>query len=281
MLSQIWERFVGDYSAVTVEPPEVQLYDPDEPRDYHGRWTRAGSPGPWVDRQVAPDEELVNPIDRSMPVPEKASALRKRSEKNFPLLKGLMEKLDKLLGTRSKANLKKEETIAEKAQRPSIVAGKPWHSVEHLRDALRAKTIVSNLDQIEDAVKLAVSQGAEPVKIDTRKMFVPKEWGFRAVMIDLKLPDGQLAEWYLPIEEVEEVKDHCHLLYEKWRDCKYSDLSDSERAEYIKDAKRSKRAYDEALAEARKRLGQSAKAWEASLTNLSASLEPLMSSKFA
>jgi len=55
--------------------------------------------------------------------------------------------------------------------------------------------------------------------IDLDKMFDPKDWGWRFVAFDLRMPNGQLVEFYMPFQELEQAKkDGNHALFDKWRD---------------------------------------------------------------
>jgi hypothetical protein len=42
------------------------------------------------------------------------------------------------------------------------------------------------------------------VKTDVEKLLKPKRWGWRFVAFDLRFPNGQLVEYYLPPLELDE-----------------------------------------------------------------------------
>ncbi len=67
----------------------------------------------------------------------------------------------------AKTNLKLEERIIEKAARPEILARKPWHDVEHIRDALRFKTVSSTFEDCGKAQGIVLKEtDAQVVKLD-------------------------------------------------------------------------------------------------------------------
>jgi hypothetical protein len=55
------------------------------------------------------------------------------------------------------------------------------------------------------------------VKIDVRKLLMPKKWGWRFVAFDLRMENGQLCEYYLTFEKLARVMWDTHRIYEKWR----------------------------------------------------------------
>ena len=50
-------------------------------------------------------------------------------------------------------------------------------------------------------------------------MWTPKEWGWRFSGLDIRMPNGQIVEYYMPLAEldVQETKGLNHQLFEKWR----------------------------------------------------------------
>jgi hypothetical protein len=84
-------------------------------------------------------------------------------------------------------------------------------------------------------------------------MFEPNPWGWRAVMFDLRMPDGQLVEYYLTVTEIMDANDNVHhTLYEKWRNAASADVS----GEFGRDLDTSNAAFDEALDQYLNRTGQ-------------------------
>src|SRR5208283_2288194 len=92
----------------------------------------------------------------------------------------------------------------------------------------------------------ARAKGFEIVKPDTDKVLAPKEWGWRIAAFDMKMPNGQLVEYYLPVKELEAVKKDNHVLFEKWRNKKLSDLTPQETREYQADLRTSNEKYQKA-----------------------------------
>lgn len=211
---------------------------------------------PAVEELRRPMHEIINPINPEHPPEEKLAQIAALTQQNVPLLTAITDRIDRELGTESKVNVKRPETIAEKAKRPSIVAKKPWHDMEHIRDTLRFKTVISNLNQVEPAFDMLAKQGVSIVKIDTGKLFEPKEWGWRIIAFDLRMPNGQLVEWYLPLKELEEAKGAGHLIFEKWRD-KTPDEIKAQMPEYEADIRKSFDGYDSAFKAALDRMGLS------------------------
>jgi hypothetical protein len=156
----------------------------------------------------AGDAAIRNPIDFDATPEVKLAQLKNLTEQNVPVVQKLVEDLNaKLAGTVSKLNVKEDAKILEKASRPSILAKKPWHGVEHIRDSLRFKTVIDRIDQLPGIVDVLKEHGVGVVKVDTAKLLEPGPWGWRIVALDLQLPNGQLVEHYMPIKELEYEAD--------------------------------------------------------------------------
>lgn len=125
-----------------------------------------------------------------------------------------------------------------------------------------------------------MSQPLTPISsrnIDLDKMFDPKEWGWRFVAFDLRMPNGQLVEFYMPFQELEEAKKAGnHAIFDKWRDTTKAEKWER-REEYEANLRESHRLYDEAWRLAIKRLGLSETAAVASFKNSAADLESALS----
>jgi hypothetical protein len=183
------------------------------------------------------DEDIVNPIDRAAKEEEKVKALSRLSLENEPKVKEFLEKLDRKYGTESKMSFKAPEKILEKASRPSIRARKPWHDVEHVRDSFRFKTVLENIEQLPQIAEDLKKAGFTVIKTDTNKVLRPGFWGWRIAAFDLKMPNGQLVEYYLPLKELEEAKKNGnHELFEKWRNEDPETMSKEKQKEYLSDA---------------------------------------------
>jgi hypothetical protein len=203
----------------------------------------------------APLESIVNPIDADATPQEKVRQLQELTRENKPLVDDFIKQIDDEFGTTSKANEKLPENILSKATRPSIVARKPWHDVEHIRDSFRFKTVLDDIRQLPDIVSRLEPAGFEIVKRDTSKLIEPMEWGWRIASFDLRAPNGQLIEYYLPVKELEGAKKEGHKIFEKWRDVPFESMSADQRAERAVDIQRSKDLYQNAWDASLKRLG--------------------------
>lgn len=207
-----------------------------------------------------PPQEIVNPIDRSATPQEKLRQLEALTAENRPVVAEIMATIDRVLGTKSGDNAKLPENILSKASRPSILARKPWHDVEHIRDSYRFKTVVTSLEQVGQALEIVRGAGVGLVKVDTAKLFEPGEWGWRIVSFDLRMPNGQLVEWYLPIREMEAAKkEGGHHLFENWRNKTSAEMLE-ERSEYFADLMASRALYDQAFRQAVARMGYATEA---------------------
>lgn len=233
------------------------------------------------DEDYLRDEDIYNPIDRTATQEKKAWQLRKLADENQPFIDEIIQEIDKERGTSSKSSYKKIENIITKANRPSILKEKPWFDVEYVRDSFRFKTVINSFDDIIPAVQKFIDQGIEIIKLDTKKMLNPKEWGWRFVAFDLRFPNGQLVEYYMPLKEQEAAKKAGnHALFEKWRNTEEQERIEK-KAEYFKDLQESNNRYQEAWETALARLGLDESAAEASWKNVEASLLSLTRSKLS
>jgi len=230
-------------------------------------------------RPAAPANEPVNPIDLSASPEEKAAQLKELSLENEPIVADIMSQIQKDLGIETGDSHKKPETIMSKAERPSILADKPWHDVEHIRDSYRFKAITNKLEDYTQIAKILVGKGIKIIKLDTSKMLAPKEWGWRFAAFDLQMPNGQLVEFYAPLQELEAAKKGGnHKLFDKWRDSTKEQRREN-RAEFEKDLETSHNQYQAGWDQAIGRLGLDSSAAAASWKSISASLESVIRSK--
>jgi hypothetical protein len=204
------------------------------------------------------EQNIVNPIDPRLPTNAKIDALYALSHHNEQLINDFIIMIDTKYGTSSELNYKTSDKIIEKASRPSIKQDKPWFDIEHIRDCLRFKTVLDDitvLPQIIDAIK---SSNFNVIKIDTRKMLNPRLWGWRAVILDLQLPNGQLVEYYLIVKEIEQAKSAGnHQLYEKWRNRRMDKLNETQYIELYTDQEISCSTYMRAWSSYLQRTNQS------------------------
>jgi N12 class adenine-specific DNA methylase len=189
------------------------------------------------------ESQIVNPIDRKATPEEKARQLQALSEANKPIVQDFIDQIDRDFGTESKWNEKLPENIISKGSRPSILKQKPWHGIEHLRDSFRFKTILNDIRELPEIAARLPPIGASIIKSDTAKVLKPKEWGFRIAVFDLRMPNGQLVEYYLPIREMEAAKKEGHKLFERWRNRDQADLSEQETKDMAADMQRSRDLY--------------------------------------
>jgi len=195
------------------------------------------------------EQEIVNPVDPQANDDEKVRQLKRLSKENELKVKEFLDAIDTKYGTESKTSQKEDHKIIEKAHRPSIKERKAWFKVEHIRDSFRFKTV---LKDIEDLPKIAQdlknSRLFEVVKSDTRKVLEPDYWGWRIAVFDLKMPNGQLVEYYLPVKELEEAKqDGNHQTFEKWRNVDMKAMTNEQALEYSKAVRQSFFKYDKAF----------------------------------
>lgn len=238
----------------------------------------------WSSKSAPIDEkDIVNPIDRAAPPEQKLEQLKALTAENVPNVQALVDDLNKALpGTQSKLSAKEDAKILEKAARPEILKNKPWHGVEHIRDALRFKTVIDSVDQLPQIVDTLKQHGVQVVKVNTGKVLNPGPWGWRIAALDLRMPNGQLVEHYMPLRELEAAKKAGnHDLFDKWRNRDTSTLSAEERRQMLKDMAESKWKYQAAWDAAVSRTGLDETAARASLKSFSASAESLTGNQSA
>lgn len=220
------------------------------------------------------ERDITNPIDRAAPLEIKVQQLQKLSLENEERVGDFLESIDKQFGTESKYNFKQPDRIAEKAQRPEILRKKPWFDVEHIRDGFRFKTVLSNLTVLPRIAEQLKASGFEIIKIDTDKLLNPGLWGWRIVVFDLKMPNGQLVEYYLPVSELESAKNAGnHEIFENWRNKDLSKLTDEETVEFMRDQDSSDNTYETAWKEYLARTNQTEQHIEQILAQLYEVLE--------
>lgn len=203
-----------------------------------------------------PERDIVSPIDRNAPPEEKVRQVEVLSRQNEQPVRKFLAGIDEEFGTTSGVSFKKPENIIEKSTRPYIRAAKPWFDIEHVRDAFRFKTVISDLRQLPEIIGRVSKLGATVVKADVGKIINPKEWGWRIPSFDLRMPNGQIVEYYLPIKEQEAAKKvGNHALFEKWRSRDLGKLTHAERLEYEADVTTSRKSYQQAWEAYLKRSG--------------------------
>jgi hypothetical protein len=97
------------------------------------------------------------------------AALKKLTEQNHPLLEKLTAAIDARLGTESRLSIKTDQSLLNKARRPSILAETPWFRVEHVRDSLRFMTAIRDPGDVGSILGMLLDARIRLVKIDVRK----------------------------------------------------------------------------------------------------------------
>lgn len=193
---------------------------------------------------TTPERNITNPVDSTLSDAEKIAALGRLTKENFPVIQKLTRRIDRKLGTESKVSIKTDKSILNKAHRPSILAEHPWFAVEHVRDSLRFMTAIKDVGQIGDIMGLLVRAHIKLVKIDVRKLVVPKKWGWRFIAADIRMPNGQICEYYITFEKLARVMWDTHRIYERWRQAKLEDgRARRDNPQYLNDLRRSKTCY--------------------------------------
>lgn len=220
---------------------------------------------------LAPESLITNPLDPLSTPEVKLEQIHRLTSENKPIVDSFLGEIDSELGTTSKSSIKEDAAILSKASRPSIIKENPWHDVEHVRDTFRFKTVINSVDDLPKIAEKLAAKGWEILKIDTAKMLRPKAWGWRFVALDLRMPNGKLVEYYMPLKELEAAKKGGnHKLFEKWRNENIDELSPDRLAEYLIDLETSSAAYDAAFNAALERTQTDVNAVRAALDNFEA-----------
>ena len=208
-----------------------------------------------IEEDVVAVQEIKMPIDDNLPPDQIRAQVRSLTEENTPIIKNLIKRIDEKFGTESGDNIKDLAKVIQKANRPSILAKKPWHKVSHIRDSYRFKTVIEDFRDVPAIFNELLASGISLVKVDTGKLFDPKEWGWRIIAFDLRMPNGQLVEWYLPIKELEvQKKAEGHLLFEEWRNKTPEEILEQNDA-YMETIRKSWNGYDQAFQSSLDRMG--------------------------
>ncbi len=222
------------------------------------------------------DREIVNPIDPAASPADKVRQLERLTEQNKPIVQAFIRELDQALGTRSSDNVKRSDNILAKASRPAILATKPWHSVEHIRDSYRFKSVLGSIEDLPKAIERLRASGVEIVKADVDKVLRSKEFGWRISVFDLRMPNGQLVEYYLPVQELETAKKAVgHKLFEEVRNLDVS--QPDQRAKFDELAAQSRKVYQEAWAAYLARTGETEVSVRAALDRAAAAASSSLS----
>ena len=208
-----------------------------------------------IEEDVVAIENIKMPIDDSLPPDQIRAQIKALTNENKTIVRDLTARIDERFGTKSGDNIKDLAKVIQKANRPSILAKKPWHKASHIRDSYRFKTVIDDIRDVPAIFDELLASGIRLVKVDTGKLFEPKKWGWRIIAFDLRMPNGQLVEWYLPIKELEaQKKAEGHLLFEEWRNKTPEEILEQKTA-YRETIRKSWKGYDNAFQSALDRLG--------------------------
>lgn len=179
-------------------------------------------------KRVLDEKDIVNPIDRGATAEEKLAQLQALSAENKPLVERFLNQIDAEFGTQSEVSFKSPQDIVEKANRPSIKETKEWFDIEHVRDSLRFKTPVENLNDLPKIVEQLKDSGFEVLNLDLEKLLNPKGRGWRVAAIDLKAPNGQIVEYQILPREMNEAGKIEHAAYKQWRNKDVTKMTEAE-----------------------------------------------------
>jgi hypothetical protein len=175
------------------------------------------------------EKDIFSPIDRHASTGEKISQLQTLSVENQPLVEKFLKRIDTELGTKSELDFKEPAEIENKANRPAIKETKEWFDIEHVRDAIRFRTPVDNLNELPKIVKALKESGFEIVNPDFGKLLSPKGRGWRMAAIDLRAPNGQIIEYQILPKELNDAGKIEHATFEEWRGRDSATLSREEK----------------------------------------------------
>ncbi len=156
--------------------------------------------------------------------------------------------------------LKASEDIVEKANRPSIKETKEWFGVEHVRDSLRFKTPVENLQDLPKILEALKDSGFDVLKLDLEKLVNPKGRGWRVAAIDLRAPNGQIIEDQILPRKINEAGKIGHQIYKQWRHKYVSKMTESELLQGDEVRLAAKKLYNQSWEAYLKRTGQTEQA---------------------
>jgi len=208
------------------------LYIPSmhEPQRSPARWALwEGPPMCWdieethrSPSEIRTDFVLGDPTDQALNIlsnEDKVDRLLRLVDADYGRLFDLARDIRGLLGIFAKSNKKARHNILAKSVRPEILSDKPWFGVEHIRDSVRFKARLDQLEALIPIMRLFYQYGLSPVKMDFDKFLCSKEFGWRPIAVDLRFPSGLLVEFYgVPTDmDLFHVKSPNHLLFEKWR----------------------------------------------------------------
>jgi len=242
-------------------------------------------------RPPAPSGAPVNPIDPGLSQEQKAARLHQMSRTNQKFLEPVLDAVRQATGLSAEevfSGIKTKESLIAKANRPGILDKKPWFNVEYVRDSFRFKVAFDHPDQAEAALRalFRAAPDIEVIEADRDKFFVDNPWGWRVLPFDLRMPNGQIAEFYMTPIDLQQALDGeflgqrvgNHELFEKWRYRDLRNLTSEEQADFVADAAESKQFYDAAYDSWLQRLGLDEASAKTSLDSASDFADSLVNS---
>ena len=192
-----------------------------------------------------PDGTLAKALDA-----QQLSQVEALTAENIKIIDEIMSRITNTVGAdnaESKANQKKLRTVIEKANRDTLIQENPDHGIAYIRDTYRFKTVISDFRDVTRIFEIMLDMDIGLVKIDTSKLFKPKDWGWRIIAFDLRMKNGQIIEWYLPLQELEQQKKggSGHHIFEDFRDMPADQLKNSPAAAAA--MRKSREGYNEAF----------------------------------
>lgn len=122
--------------------------------------------------------------------------------------------LSSVAGDRSHITNIKDKTIAaEKIVRK--LKSKPAYSEENLGDLLRGNVIANDTTDANNMLQ----QLSQKVKVESVDDFInrPSQWGYQGMNVNVRTPNGNLAEVQIHTPQSVEIQKALHPLYEKYR----------------------------------------------------------------
>lgn len=190
-------------------------------------------------------EDIVNPIDRAASPEVKIAQLQALSRENEPLVRAFIKQLDAKFGSVSELSHKTPEEILDKATRPKIKEFKPWFEIEHVRDSLRFRTPVDNLNDLPEIAKMLKRSGFEIVDPEIDRLLHPKN-GWRMAVFDLRAPNGQIFEFQVVPTEINTASQQTHGFYKRNRNVSIREISKQEAREVLQADQEAARIHNKA-----------------------------------
>ena len=101
-----------------------------------------------IEEDLVAVQDIKMPIDDNLPPDQIRAQVQALTKENTPIIKDLIKRIDEKFGTESGDNIKDLAKVIQKANRPSILAKKPWHKVSHIRDSYRFKTVIEDFRDV-------------------------------------------------------------------------------------------------------------------------------------